>query len=150
MNLISQQEDVDKTYLHAKEFSETKYEFLIKKPEDTGIKHLNNQKAFLECSDTMGNINNNTDDYNPDRKIFITFDDLIAGIMINKHFQSVLKELFIRCRKLSISLVFMTQSLFFCSKRCQIKLNSLFNRKNYQQGRIKKYCNKSIFRYRLY
>ena len=149
MNLISQQEDVDKTYLHAKEFSETKYEFLIEKPEDTGIKHLNNQKAFIECSDTMGNINNNIDDYNPDRKIFITFDDLIAGIMINKNFQSILKELFIRCRKLSISLVFMTQSLFFCSKRCQIKLNSLFNRKNYQQGRIKKYCNKSIFRYRL-
>ena len=94
MNLISQQEDVDKTYLYAKEFSETKYEFLIKKREDTGI---NNQKAFIECSDTMGNINNNFDDYNPDRKIFITFDDLIAGIMINKNFQSVLKELFIRC-----------------------------------------------------
>ena len=85
-------------------------------------KYLNDSNAFIECSDTMDDVYENIDDYNPtrERKILIVFDD----IMTNKKFQAVVKELFIRCRKLNISLVFITV-LFFCSKRCQIKFNSL-------------------------
>ena len=45
-------------------------------------------------------------------KILIVFDDMISDIMKNKKFQSIIKELFIRCRKLNISLVFITQSYF--------------------------------------
>ena len=54
----------------------------------------------------------NIDSYNPHRKrnILIMFDDMIADIMTNKKFQAIVKELFIRCRKLNISLVFITQS----------------------------------------
>ena len=52
----------------------------------------------------------------------IVFDDLIAEIMTNKHFQAILKELFIRCRKLNISLVFIIQSYFSVPK--DIRLNS--------------------------
>ena len=37
LNLISQQDDIDKIYLYAKDLSETKYEFLIKKPKNAGI-----------------------------------------------------------------------------------------------------------------
>ena len=55
-------------------------------------------------------------DPNRKRKILIVFDDMIADIMTNKKFQSIIKELFIRCRKLSISLVFITQSYFSLPK----------------------------------
>ena len=91
-----------------------KYKFLIKKRENVGIKHCNNPNAFIEYSNTMDDVYKNIDDYNPNRKrkILIVFDDMIADIMTNKKFQSIIKELFIRCRKLNISLVFITQSYF--------------------------------------
>ena len=115
LNLISQQDDIDKMYLYAKDLSEPKYEFLIKKREDAGIKHFNDTKAFIECSNTMDDVYENIDNYNPSRKrkILIVFDDMIADIMTNKKFQAIIKELFIRCRKLNISLVFITQSFLF-------------------------------------
>ena len=115
LNLISQQDDIDKMYLYAKDLSEPKYEFLIKKREDAGIKHFNDTEAFIECSNTMDDVYENIDNYNPSRKrkILIVFDDMIADIMTNKKFQAIIKELFIRCRKLNISLVFITQSFLF-------------------------------------
>ena len=109
-NLINQQKNIDRIYLCAKDLSESKYEYLIKNRENAGIKHLNNSKAFIECSNTMNDVYENIDNYNPNRKrkILIVFDDMIADIMTNKKFQSVIKELFIRCRKPNISLVFTT------------------------------------------
>ena len=47
---------------------------------------------------------------------------LIADIMMNKKFQAIIKELFVRCRKLNNSLVFITQSYFFVPK--DVRLNS--------------------------
>ena len=72
----------------------------------------------------MDDVYENIDDYNPSRKrkILIVFDDMIADIMTNKKFQSIIKELFIRCRKLNISLVFITQSYFSVPK--DVRLNS--------------------------
>ena len=66
---------------------------------------MNDPEAFTEYSNTMDDVYNNTDDYNPNRKrkTLIVFDDMIADIMINKKFQARIKELFIRCRKLNIS-----------------------------------------------
>ena len=123
-DLINEQKDIDKIYLYAKDLSESKYEFLIKNRENAGIKHVNNSKAFIECSNTMDDVYENINDYNPNRrrKILIVFDDMIADIMTNKKFQSIIKELFIRCRKLNISLVFITQSYFSFPK--SIRLNS--------------------------
>ena len=62
----------------------------------------------------MDDIYENIDDYNPNRKrkILIIFDDMIVDIMTNKKFEAMIKELFIRCRKLNIYLVFITQSYF--------------------------------------
>ena len=124
LNLINEQKDIDKIYLYAKDLSEPKYEFLIKKRENAGIKHLNDLKVFIECSNTMDDVYNNIDNYNPKkkRKILIVFDDMIADLMTNKIFQAIIKELFIRCRKLNISLVFITQSHFFVPK--DVRLNS--------------------------
>ena len=55
----------------------------------------------------MCDIYPNIDDYYPSRKrkILIVFDEMIADTMANKKFQAIIKELFIRCRKLNISLV---------------------------------------------
>ena len=49
LNLINEQDDIDKIYLYAKDLSKPKHEFLIKKHENTGKKHLNDPNAFIEC-----------------------------------------------------------------------------------------------------
>ena len=49
LNLIKEQDDIDKIYLYAKDLSKPKYEFLIKNRENAGIKHLNDPNAFIEC-----------------------------------------------------------------------------------------------------
>ena len=105
LNLIKEQDDIDKMHLYAKDLSEAKYDFLIKKRENAEIKHLNDSNAFIECSNTMDDIYENIDDYNPNRKrkILIVFDDMIADIMSKKTFQAIIKQLFIRCRKLNTS-----------------------------------------------
>ena len=113
-----------KIYLHGKDLSKPKYEFLIKKREDAGTKHLNNLNAFVECSNTMDDVYENINDYNPSskRKVLIVFDDMIADIMSNRKFKAIIKKLFIRCRKINISLVFITQSYFSVPK--DARLNS--------------------------
>ena len=124
LNLINEQKDIDKIYLYAKDLNESKYELLIKNRENSGIKHVNDSNAFIECSNTMEEVYENIGNYNPNRKrkILIVFDDMIADIMTNKKFQSLIKELFIRCRKINISLVFITQSYFSVPK--DVRLNS--------------------------
>ena len=103
--------------MHAKD------EYLIKKRENAGMKHFNDPNAFIEGSNTMDDVIN-IDDYNLSRKrkILIAFDDMIADLMTNKKFQAIIKEFFIRCRKLNISLVFITQSYFSVPK--DVRLNS--------------------------
>ena len=124
LNLINEQKDIDKIYFYAKHLSESKHEYLIKNRENAGIKHVNDANTFIEYSNTMEDIYKNIDDYNPNRrrKVLIVFDDMIADIMTNKKFQSIIKELFIRCRKLNISLVFITQSYLSVPK--DVRLNS--------------------------
>ena len=68
INLINEQNDIDKIYLYAKDLSEPKYEYLIKKREDVGIKHVNNPNAFIEFSDTMDDVYENIHNYNPSKK----------------------------------------------------------------------------------
>ena len=87
LNLINEKDNIDKIYLHAKDLSEPKYEYLIKNCENVGIKHLNDSNTFIECSNTMDEIYENIDGYNLSRKrkILIAFDDMIADIMSNKY-----------------------------------------------------------------
>ena len=117
INLINENH-IDKIYLYARDLSEPKYECLIKKREDTGIKHLDNPNAFIECSNTTDDVYENINDYNPvrKRKKLIAFDDMIVDIISNKKFPAIIEELFVRCRKLNISLVFITQSYFSVPK----------------------------------
>ena len=108
--------------MYAKDLSEPKYEYLIKKREYAGTKNLNDSNAFIECSNTMDDVYENIDDYNLSRKrkILVVFDDMIADIMTNQKFQATIKELFIRCRKLNISLVFITQCYFSFPKDARL------------------------------
>ena len=65
---MNEQRDIDKIYLYAKDLREPKYKHLIKNRENTGIKHVNNLKAFIQCSNTMDDVYENIDDFNPNRK----------------------------------------------------------------------------------
>ena len=89
-----------------------------------GINHFNDAKAFIEYSNDMHDVYKNIDDYNPDkkRKILIVFDDMIADMINNKKLNSIVTELFIRGKKLNISLVFITQSYFKVPK--DVRLNA--------------------------
>ena len=71
LNLIKEQDYhdvIDKIYLYAKDLSEPKYEYLIKKREDAGIKNVNNPNAFVACSNTMDDGYEDLDNYSPKRK----------------------------------------------------------------------------------
>ena len=89
-----------------------------------GINHFNDPKAFTEYSNNMRDVYKNINYYNPykENKILIVFDDMIADMINNKNLNSIVTELFIRGRKLNISLVFITQSHFKVPK--DVKLNT--------------------------
>ena len=114
LNLINNQPDIDKINLYAKDPYEAKYQYLINKRESIRSKHFNDPKAFIEYSNDMQDVYKNINNYNPDKenKILIVFDDMIADMINNKKLNSIVTEIFIRGRKLNISLVFNTQSYF--------------------------------------
>ena len=112
----------------AKDPYEAKYQYLINKRESVGINHFNDPKAFIEYSNDMHDVYKNIDDYNPDKenKILIVFDDMIADMIHNKNLDSIVTELFIRGRKLNISLVFITQSYFKVPKVVRLNTTHFF------------------------
>ena len=79
---------IDKIYLYAKGIHEPKYEYLINKREQAGIKNLHDPKAFIEYSDGMDDALDYINNYNKnrDKKVLIVFDDMIADIEYNKKF----------------------------------------------------------------
>ena len=114
LNLINNQQEIDKIYLHAKDPYEDKYQYLINKRESVGLKHFNDPKAFIEYSNDMYSVYKNSNNYNlnKENKLLVVFDDMIPDMINNKKLKSIVIELFIRCRKLNISLVFISQSYF--------------------------------------
>ena len=98
---------------------------MIKNRENVGLKHFNDPNAFIKCSNKMDDAYEKINDYNPKRKIeiWVVFDNMIADIMTDKKFQAIIKELFIRCRKLNSSLIFITQYYFSVPK--DVRLNSM-------------------------
>ena len=128
MNLIEDQPDIDKIYLHAKDPYEAKYQYLIKICEKVGIDHHNDPRAYIEYSNDMHDVYKNINYYNPDKenKILIVFDDMIADMIHNKKLNSIVTELFIRGRKLNISLVFITQSYFKVLKDVRLNITQFY------------------------
>ena len=76
----------------------------------------------------MQDVYKNIDEYNADKenKISIVFDDMIADMINNKKLNSIVTELFIRGRKLNISLVFITQSYFKFPKDVRLNTSHFF------------------------
>ena len=76
----------------------------------------------------MHKVYKNIDNYNPDKEILIliVFDDMIADMIKNKELNSIVTELFIRARKLNISLVFITQSYFKVPKDVRLNTSHIF------------------------
>ena len=101
-----------------------KYQYLINKHEKVGLNHFNDPKAFMEYSNDMQDVYEDIEDYNPIKKhkILIVFDDMIADMINNNKLNPIVTELFIRGRKLNISIVFITQSYFKVPK--DVRLNS--------------------------
>ena len=128
MNLIKKQPDIDKIHLFAKDPYKAKYQYLIKIREKVGLEHFNDLKAFIEYSNGMQDVYQNIDEYNIDKecKILIVFDDMIANMINNKKLNSIVTELFIRGRKLNISLVFITQSYFKVPKDVRLNTTHFF------------------------
>ena len=124
LHLINNLHPIDKIYLYAKDIKEPKYEYLINKREQAGIKKLNDPKAFIEYSDDMNDVLDDINNYNKnrDKKVLIVFDDMIADIEYNKNFKRIIKELFYRARKINVLIVFITQSYFRALK--DARLNS--------------------------
>ena len=124
LNLINNQLDIDKIYLYAKDPYEAKYQYLIKRHEEVGLDHFDDHEAFIEYSNDMQDVYKNIEDYNPgkEHKILIVFDDMIADMINNKKLNPIVTELFIRGRKLNISIVFIMQSYFKVLK--DVRLNS--------------------------
>ena len=124
LNLIYNQPDIDKIYLYAKDPYEAKYQYLIKNREKVGLNYFNDPKAFIEYSNDMQDVYENTEDYNLGKncEIIIVFDDMIADMINNKKLNPVVTEWLIRGRKLNISIVFITQSYFKVSN--DVWLNS--------------------------
>ena len=87
LNLIENQQDIDKIYLYAKESYKAKYQHLINKREGVGINHFNDPKAFIEYSNDMFDIYKNNDKYIlvKEKKILIVFDDMFADMIHNKN-----------------------------------------------------------------
>ena len=96
------------------------YQYLINKREQGVIKNLNDPHMFIEYSNDMDDVNNYNK--NRDKKVLVIFDDMIADIMRSEKFKAIVKELFISCRKLNISIIFITQSYFRTPK--DVRLNS--------------------------
>ena len=124
LNLIDNQPDIDKIYLYAKDPYKAKYQYKTNIRQKVVLKRFNDPKAFIEYSNHICDVYKNIDEYNvdKDRKILIVFDDMIADIIKNKKLNSIVTELFIRGRKLNISLVFITQSYFKVPK--DVRLNT--------------------------
>ena len=91
---------------------------MINKREGGGINHFNDSKAFIEYSNDMCNVYKNV------------FDDMIADMTHNKKLNSIVTELFLRGRNLTISLVFITQSYFKVPKDVRLNTTHFFYHKN--------------------
>ena len=128
LNVIENQPDIGKIYLYAKDQYEAKYQYLINKWDRVSINHFNDPKAFIEYSNGVHDVYKNIGKYNPDKenKILIVFNDTIADMIHNKKLNLIVTKLFIRGRKLNISLVFIIQSYFKVRKAVRSNTSPFF------------------------
>ena len=106
LNLINNQPNIDQVYLYAKDPFEAKCQYLINKHEKVELKHYDGLKVFIEYSNDMQDVYKNIEEYNLGK--------------------TVVTELFIRGRKLNISIVFITRSYFKVPKEVRLNTTHFF------------------------
>ena len=128
LDLISNQPDIGKIYLYAKDLYEAKYQYLINIHEKVGLKHCDDPKAFIGYSNDMQDVYKNIEEHNlgKKRKVFIVFDDMIPDMINNKKLNPAVTELFISRIELNVSIVFITQSCFKVPKEVRINTTHFF------------------------
>ena len=109
---------IDKIYLYVKDPDEPKYRHFINRRQKVGEEY-GDPDGFIEVSSNLEDVYDIIEDYNPDKdkNILIVFDDMIT----EQNIPHKVTELFIRGRKLNISLAFITQSYFTVPK--DVRLN---------------------------
>ena len=115
-----------------------KHQFLNNNRENTRGKLFNDPKAHIEYSNDIQYVYKNIEEYNIDKKskILIVVGDMIADMINNKNINPVVTALFVKRRKLNISIVFIiTQSYFKGLKDVRLNSTHFFipNRKELQQ-----------------
>ena len=128
LNLIENQSNIHKIYLYAKDPYEAKYQYLIKIHEKVGIDHHNDPRAYIEYPNDLRDVYKNINYYNPDKenKMLIVFDYMTADMINNKKLDSIVAKLFIRGRKLNISLDFILQSYFKVPRDVRLNTTHFF------------------------
>ena len=93
-----------------------------------GIKNVKNPKTFFDYSQTIDDVYEHLEDYNPTKKrrVLIMFDDMIAAMKSNKKSSPIVTELFLGGRKFNISLVFISQSYFKVPKTRRLNATHYF------------------------
>ena len=99
--------------------------------ERVGIKKLRNTKAFINYSQTIDDIAESLQDYNPLKKkiVLIVFIAMIEDIEYNKKISHIVTELFLRGRKFKISFVLTLQSYFKVPKTMKLNVAYCFTMK---------------------
>ena len=105
LNLIKHQRPViDKIYLNVKDPFESEYQLLLNEREKVLFNHEMNPKSFVDYSQTIDDVCQNLEDYDPrkKRKVLIVIDYMIADMEVNKTLKPRVSELFMRGRKINI------------------------------------------------
>ena len=125
-------------YLYTKDPFKAKYQLLIRKRGNIGLKHYNDPKAFTEYLNDMQDVNKNIKKYNTGKecKVLTVFHEMITDMISNKKPSQIMTD---PGRRLNISLVFITQSYFKVPK--DIRLKSTYYYENSKQKRPSINCN---------
>ena len=101
---------------------------LTNEREISVVKSKINPKVFIDYSPKIDDIYENLEDYNPTktRKMLVVFDDMIADMKGNKKLTSIVTELFLRGRKLNISLVSISQFYFKVPENMRLNATHYF------------------------
>ena len=119
LNLIkNQRADIGKIYLYVKDQVKSKYQLLITGEEKVGIKKLKNPKAFIDDSQTIDEVYENSENYDPTKKrrVLTMLHDMIADMEFNKNLSPKVIELFLRGRNLIFHLFLYHNLISKCLK----------------------------------
>ena len=107
---------------------ESKYQLRFNGKEKVGIEILRNPKAFTDYSQTIDDVYENLEDYNPTnkRRVLLVFDDMTTYMESIKKLNSIVTELFVRGRKLNIAFVFISWSYFKVPKTIRLNVTHHF------------------------